>query len=58
MRIIAEGSGFLGHIVNREGVTPNPAKLEEVSNWEAPGSKKDLESFLGLAGYYRDFGSM
>ena len=46
---------FLGHKVNREGVTPNPAKLEEVSNWEAPGSKKDLESFLGLAGYYREY---
>ena len=46
---------FLGHKVNREGVTPNPAKLEEVSNWEAPGGKKDLESFLGLAGYYREY---
>ena len=46
---------FLGHKVNREGVTPNPAKLEEFSNWEAPGVKKDLESFLGLAGYYREY---
>ncbi|KAJ9562159.1 LOW QUALITY PROTEIN: hypothetical protein OSB04_007319 [Centaurea solstitialis] len=37
---------FLGHLVNREGIKVDPAKVEAVMRWE---------SFLGLAGYYRQF---
>lgn len=47
--------GFLGHIVTRRGVKPDPAKVDAVRNWPVPTTIKDVRAFLGLAGYYRRF---
>ncbi|KAL8088253.1 hypothetical protein AgCh_038144 [Apium graveolens] len=46
---------FLGHIISREGIRVDPAKIEAVLNWERPKTPTDVRSFLGLAGYYRRF---
>ncbi|KAJ9567489.1 hypothetical protein OSB04_003455 [Centaurea solstitialis] len=46
---------FLGHIINREGIKVDPAKIEAVMNWEVPKAPTEIRSFLGLAGYYRRF---
>lgn len=46
---------YLGHIISREGVTPDPSKIEAVENFPTPKTTKDLKSFLGLSGYYRRF---
>ena len=46
---------YLGRHIDAEGVRPDPDKLEAVDNWRVPNSKKTLASFLGFAGYYRDF---
>lgn len=46
---------FLGHLVTREGVRPNPRKVEAVKNWPLPRTPKELKSFLGTVGYYRRF---
>ncbi|KAL5554469.1 hypothetical protein UlMin_041870 [Ulmus minor] len=46
---------FLGHVVSKEGVSVDPAKVEAVSKWAAPTSVTEIRSFLGLAGYYRRF---
>ncbi|KAJ9538971.1 hypothetical protein OSB04_031704 [Centaurea solstitialis] len=46
---------FLGHLVNREGIKVDPAKIEAVMNWEVPKTPIEIWSFLGLAGYYRRF---
>ncbi|KAL5569524.1 hypothetical protein UlMin_026099 [Ulmus minor] len=46
---------FLGHVVSKEGVSVDPAKVEAVSKWAAPSSVTEIRSFLGLAGYYRRF---
>ncbi|GMF60928.1 unnamed protein product [Phytophthora fragariaefolia] len=46
---------FLGHIVSGEGVRVNPDKTAAIANWACPQSVKDLQSFLGFAGYYRHF---
>ncbi|KAL5540899.1 hypothetical protein UlMin_043291 [Ulmus minor] len=46
---------FLGHVVSKEGVSVDPAKVEAVSKWAAPTSITEIRSFLGLAGYYRRF---
>ncbi|KAL5580695.1 hypothetical protein UlMin_013137 [Ulmus minor] len=46
---------FLGHVVSKEGVSVDPAKIEAVSKWAAPTSVTEIRSFLGLAGYYRRF---
>ncbi|KAI3672432.1 hypothetical protein L6452_38520 [Arctium lappa] len=46
---------FLGHIVNAEGIKVDPAKIEAVMDWESPKSASEIQSFLGLARYYRRF---
>ncbi|KAI3716247.1 hypothetical protein L6452_23456 [Arctium lappa] len=46
---------FLGHIVSKEGVKVDPAKIEAMTNWEPPKNPSEIRSFLGLAGYYRRF---
>ncbi|XP_063949873.1 uncharacterized protein LOC135152720, partial [Daucus carota subsp. sativus] len=46
---------FLGHIVSREGIKVDPAKIEAIMNWERPKTPTEIRSFLGLAGYYRRF---
>ena len=37
------------------GRAPNPSKLEVVKGWALPTDRKQLESFLGLANYYREY---
>ena len=46
---------YLGHVVSREGVATDPAKIEKVANWPVPTTAKDVQQFLGFAGYYRRF---
>ena len=46
---------FLGHVVSKEGISVDPAKVEEILNWERPRNMCEIHSFLGLAGYYRRF---
>jgi len=47
--------GFLRHLVSREGVAVDPAKVEAVTKWKEPSNVSEIRSFLGLAGYYRRF---
>ncbi|KAL5560612.1 hypothetical protein UlMin_036823 [Ulmus minor] len=46
---------FLGHVISKDGLSVDPAKIEAVSKWAAPTSVTEIRSFLGLAGYYRRF---
>ncbi|GKA13255.1 putative nucleotidyltransferase, ribonuclease H [Tanacetum coccineum] len=50
-----ESVQFLGHVINREGVHVDPAKIEAVKNWPVPKSPTEVRQFMGLAGYYRRF---
>ena len=52
---IKEELTFLGHVVNKEGILPDPEKIEKVKNFPRPKTVKDIRSFLGLASYYRKF---
>ena len=47
--------GFLGHVINREGITVDPSKVSSIVDWERPSNVKKMRSFLGMAGYYRRF---
>ena len=49
------GSPFLGHVVGRSRVHPERAKIAAVQEFARPRTKKDIRSFLDLAGYYRRF---
>ena len=46
---------FLGHIVGQGQVKPVEAKVEAISDFPVPTSKRQLMRFLGMAGYYRKF---
>ncbi|GKB64589.1 putative reverse transcriptase domain-containing protein [Tanacetum coccineum] len=46
---------FLGHVIDRNGVYVDPAKIEAIKNWAAPTTPTEVRQFLGLAGYYRRF---
>jgi transposase InsO family protein len=53
--IAKEAVKYLGHVVTREGIKPDPTKIEAVEKFRTPRNLKELKSFLGLAGYYRRF---
>src|SRR5436305_5464866 len=46
---------MLGHIINREGIKMDPAKISAVSEYPSPTSKTEVRAFMGLAGYYHHF---
>ncbi len=46
---------FLGHIVSGQGIKTDPSKVLAVSAFPKPQSLKDVQRFLGLAGWYHRF---
>jgi hypothetical protein len=47
--------GFLRHVISKGGISVDPSRVQDVLSWNAPTSVGDIQSFLGLAGYYRRF---
>jgi len=43
---------YLGHIISENGILPDPAKLNAVKSFPTPKKVRDIQSFIGLAGYY------
>jgi hypothetical protein len=46
---------FLGHVISKGDISVDPTKVQDVLSWNAPTRVDDIQSFLGLAGYYRRF---
>lgn len=46
---------FLGFELSQNGLTPQYKLTEAIDNFKRPETKKELKSFLGLAGFYRSF---
>ena len=46
---------FLGHVVSRQGLQPDPRNTEKVSSWPTPRSPSEVRAFVGLCSYYRRF---
>ncbi|CAM5089101.1 unnamed protein product [Eretmochelys imbricata] len=46
---------YLRHQVDQGTISPLQAKVDAIQKWPVPKSKKQVQSFLGLAGYYRRF---
>ena len=47
--------GYLGHIIDKNGVQPDPKKIIAVKEFPVPKRQKNVKQFLGLTGYYRRF---
>lgn len=46
---------FLGHVVTKDGVKPDPKKIDAVLKYPLPKCVDDVRAFLGFSGYYRRF---
>ena len=46
---------FLGYRLSAEGIKPQERLVTAITDFKSPEKKKDVRSFLGLAGFYRNF---
>jgi hypothetical protein len=46
---------FLGYVVTPQGIEVDEAKIEAIKSWLIPATLTQLQSFLGLARFYRHF---
>ena len=46
---------YLGHVVSKDGITPQKDKIVKVQKFPIPTTRKAVRAFLGLAGYYHKF---
>lgn len=44
---------YLGHIIGGDFVRPSNEKIKAVQKFPKPKNRKDIQSFLGLTGYFR-----
>ncbi len=44
---------LLGYVVNKNGITSNPDKVKAIATLRPPRAVREVKSFLGMAGYYR-----
>ena len=51
--ILKDSIKYLGRIVDKHGIRPDPDALEAVLTWKK--TEQQLMSFLGVANYYREF---
>lgn len=46
---------FLGHVISAEGIKTDPEKISAVQTFPVPTSVKEVQRFLGFAGWYHRF---
>ena len=46
---------YLGHIIDKYGIRPDPEKIAAVVNFPTPNTVRKVRRFLGLAGWVRKF---
>jgi hypothetical protein len=54
-KFMCESVQYLGHVISAAGITPDPEKIEQLKNYKRPTTIVEIQSFLGLASYYRRF---
>lgn len=54
-QFIKKSIEFLGHVVEGGRVYPSPKKIKAVIDYPEPRELKDVQSYLGLSGYFRKF---
>ena len=46
---------YLGLIITTDGIRMDPEKVAAIREWQIPKSVKDVQAFIGFAGFYRRF---
>jgi hypothetical protein len=46
---------FLGHVISNNQLMTDPEKTVAIQNWSVPRNVKQVQSWLGITGYYRKF---
>ena len=46
---------YLGFVIDQNGLRPQPPKVEAINKMAVPCNKRDIQVFLGMIGYYRQF---
>jgi hypothetical protein len=46
---------FLGYVVTPQGIEVDSSKIDAIREWPTPTTVTQIQSFLGLAGFYRCF---
>ncbi len=50
----AQATEYLGYILTRGGIKPQPKKVQAILMLNIPNNVKELQQFLGMVQYYRD----
>jgi hypothetical protein len=50
----AQETEYLGYILTRDGIKPQPEKVQAILRLNPPNNVKELQQFLGMVQYYRD----
>ena len=53
--ILKDSIKYLGRMVDRHGIRPDPDAVEAVLTWKSPKTEHQLMSFLGFANFNREF---
>ncbi|MCO5580910.1 hypothetical protein L7F22_034783 [Adiantum nelumboides] len=46
---------YLGHIISKNGIRMDPAKLEVIKDWPNPRNLHEVRNFIGMCAYYIRF---
>ena len=46
---------YLCHVVTKERISVDPEKIKAIEDWLVPKDVTDVQSFMGITGYYRRF---
>lgn len=46
---------FLGHVINKNGITPNPDNIAKIIDWPIPKTPTEVRQIIGMVSYYRKF---
>ena len=52
-KLFQESVKFLGSIITRKGILPDPEKVEKIVTWPVPTDLTQVRAFVALASYYR-----